>query len=76
VDLVTRHRLMREHYVSRYWCQRTLWESAWEGRSPITDPDYSPPPGEPSTPWLQGLSLPADVLDQVYHANACRLLGR
>ena len=30
------------HYVSRYWTQRTLWESDWEGRSPIADPDYTP----------------------------------
>src|SRR5262249_25953876 len=29
VDLVTRHGLPQEHYVSRYWCQRTLWESDW-----------------------------------------------
>jgi hypothetical protein len=65
--------LQREHYVSRYWCQRTLWESAWEGRSPIADPDYTPP-GEPATPLLRGLHLPDDVLRQVYHANTRRLL--
>ena len=72
-DLVTRHSLMRDHYVSRYWCQRTLWESAWEGPSPIADPDYSPAAGGPSTPPLLGLNLPADVLEQVYYTNACRL---
>ncbi len=76
VDLVTRHHLPREHYVSRYWCQRTLWESAWEGRSPIADPDYKPAEGEPSTPMLRGVNLPADVLEQVYHGNAKRLMGR
>ena len=73
-DLVTRHHLEREHYVSRYWCQRTLWESDWEGRSPIADPAYEPAPGEPATPLLRGLYLPADVLKQVYHTNASRLL--
>jgi hypothetical protein len=73
-DLVTRHGLVREHYVSRYWCQRTLWESAWEGRSPIADADYRPADGEPATPPLCGLELPADVLEQVYHGNARRLL--
>lgn len=73
-DLVTRHRLPREHYVSRYWCHRTLWESTWEGRSPIADPDYAHAEGEPATPMLHGLGLPADVLEQVYHQNACRLL--
>jgi predicted TIM-barrel fold metal-dependent hydrolase len=73
-DLVTRHDLTRPHYVSRYWCQRTLWESAWEGRSPIDDPDYKAGPGEPPTPLLRGVDLPDDVLEQVYHGNAIRLL--
>src|SRR5260221_6872785 len=39
-DLVTRPHLEREHYVSRYWAQRTLWESDWVGRNPIADPHY------------------------------------
>ena len=38
-DLVTRTGLTREHYVSRYWCQRTLWESTWQGQ-PIADPTF------------------------------------
>jgi predicted TIM-barrel fold metal-dependent hydrolase len=74
-DLVTRHGLPREHYVSRYWCQRTLWESAWEGRSPIADPDYTPEEGGHPTPRLRGLELPEDVLREVYYENARRLLG-
>jgi predicted TIM-barrel fold metal-dependent hydrolase len=74
-DLVTRHGLPREHYVSRYWCQRTLWESSWQGRSPIADPDYTPGPGEPPTPPLLGLELPPEVLGQVYYGNARRILG-
>jgi predicted TIM-barrel fold metal-dependent hydrolase len=74
-DLVTRHGLPREHYVSRYWCQRSLWESDWEGRSPIADPDHVPAEGEPSTPMLRGLALPAEVLRQVYAENAARLLN-
>jgi hypothetical protein len=73
-DLVTRHTLPRAHYVSRYWCQRTLWESTWEGRSPIADPDYQHTESEPATPLLHGIGLPAEVLEQVYHHNACRLL--
>jgi predicted TIM-barrel fold metal-dependent hydrolase len=73
-DLVTRHNLPRDHYVSRYWCQRTLWESTWEGRSPIADPDHQHAEDEPATPMLRGLGLPAEVLEQVYHRNACRLL--
>jgi predicted TIM-barrel fold metal-dependent hydrolase len=75
-DLVTRHGIPRDHYVSRYWCQRTLWESSWEGRSPIADPDYQAPAGEPSSPLLRGVGLPLDVLEQVYHHNACRLLTK
>jgi hypothetical protein len=74
-DLVTRHSLSREHYVSRYWCHRTLWESTWEGRSPIADPDYTPGPDGPTTPPLLGLGLPPDVLSRVYHENAAGLLG-
>jgi hypothetical protein len=73
-DLVTRHGLPRDHYVSRYWCQRTLWESDWEGRSPIADPDYQATEGEPTTPLLRGLSLPSEVLTHVYEANARRLV--
>jgi predicted TIM-barrel fold metal-dependent hydrolase len=73
-DLVTRHHLEREHYVSRYWCQRTLWESDWEGPSPIADPDFTPAPDGGPTPTLRGLHLPLDVLEQVYYGNARRLL--
>jgi predicted TIM-barrel fold metal-dependent hydrolase len=74
-DLVTRHHLEREHYVSRYWCQRTLWESTWSGPSPIADSDYTAAAGGPSTPTLQGVGLPEDVLAMVYRRNAERLLG-
>jgi predicted TIM-barrel fold metal-dependent hydrolase len=73
-DLVTRHHLTREHYVSRYWCQRTLWESAWTGPSPVADADYTPPEGGPKTPMLHGVGLPDEVLDLVYFRNAERLL--
>ena len=74
-DLVTRHHLPAEHYVSRYWCQRTLWESAWEGPSPIADPDYSPAQGEPALPMLRGLDLPQEVLEKVYYQNSVQLLS-
>src|SRR5262245_49217068 len=74
-DLVTRHTLVPEHYVSRYWCQRTLWESAWEGPSPIADADYKPGEGESALPMLRGVALPAVVLEQVYYGNAKTLLA-
>ena len=74
-DLVTRHGLTREHYVSRYWCQRTLWESTWEGPSPIADPDFTPGEGGPRTPTLRGVSLLPEVLRRVYVENARNLLN-
>jgi hypothetical protein len=74
-DLVTRHHLVRDHYVSRYWCQRTLWESAWEGPSPIADPDYRSG-GQARTPPLRGLALPPAVLKQVYFENSAEILAR
>ncbi len=74
-DLVTRHHLTREHYVSRYWCQRTLWESDWVGPSPVADADYTATEGGPATPVLRGLQLPDDVLESVYYRNAQRLLN-
>ena len=73
-DLVTRHDLVREHYVSRYWCQRTLWESDWMGPSPIADPDYTSTQAGQTTPTLQGLGLPDEVVEMVYYRNAQRLL--
>jgi predicted TIM-barrel fold metal-dependent hydrolase len=74
-DLVTRHHLPAEHYTSRYWCQRTLWEGDWEGPSPIADPDYSPAEGKTALPMLRGVNLPQDVLQKVYYQNAVQLLG-
>ena len=73
-DLVTRHQLVREHYVSRYWCQRTLWESSWSGPSPIADADYTPDNDTAKAPILRGVSLPDDVVAMVYYHNAKRLL--
>jgi predicted TIM-barrel fold metal-dependent hydrolase len=76
-DLVTRHQLPAEHYTSRYWSQRTLWESSWEGPSPIADPDFTAAhsPIALATPQLQGLDLPLAVLEQVYFRNARQLLS-
>jgi hypothetical protein len=74
-DLVTRHGLVREHYVSRYWCQRTLWESTWAGPSPIADPDHEATPEQP-TPWLRGVGLTPTTLRAVYADNAQRILAK
>ncbi len=72
-DLVTRPGLARDHYVSRYWCQRTLLESEWQGQSPIEDSDWKLGNASASPP-LVGLDLPAEVLEAVYRGNARRLL--
>lgn len=75
-DLVTRHFLEPEHYVSRYWCQRTLWESDWQGPSPIEDPDYKIPEEDgPMQPPIHGLGLSDEILEKLYWGNAARLLG-
>lgn len=72
-DLVTRNMLTEEHFISRYWCQRTLWESEWQGNSPIADPDYLPVEDR-VTPYLHGVGLPLDVLRKVYWENGRKLL--
>lgn len=74
-DLVTRHGLTREHFVSRYWCQRTLWESTWTGPSPIADPDFKVTVAGKDTPTLQGVGLSTEVLRKVYVENGRRLLA-
>ncbi|MCG3128560.1 MAG: hypothetical protein CHACPFDD_03449 [Phycisphaerae bacterium] len=68
-DLVVGDKYDFDHYASRYWAQRMMWESDYRGESPIDDPDASQPP------QLAGVALPADILAQVYHHNAVRLLG-
>ena len=73
-DLVTRHHLTHEHYVSRYWCLRTLWESDWQAAVPLPTRITSLL-GEPATPMLRGLALPGNVLEQIYFSNATRLLS-
>ncbi len=76
-DLVTRHGLDDEHYVSRYWCQRTLWESSWEGRSPIQDPEFkNVPPEAHQTPELKGVALSLPTLKKVYYENAHLILTK
>lgn len=66
-DLVVADQYDFEHYASRYWAQRTMWETAYDGESPIEDPDA------PAAPLLRGIDLPTDVLRKVYWENAARL---
>lgn len=65
-DCVVEEKLDFDHYASRYWCQRTMWETNYRGESPIEDPDADPP-------LLSGVDLPADVLEKVCRRNAERL---
>jgi hypothetical protein len=58
--------------ASRFWCHRKLWETAYIGPSPILDPDLP----LDSQPQIQGLALPDEVLQKLYHDNAVQLLGR
>ena len=60
-----------DFYASRWWSHRTLFETSYEGESPIADPDA---PG--GIPMIKGLSLPEDVLQKLYRDNVLRLLGR
>lgn len=65
-------------YASRYWALRTLWETDYDGPSPIADPDlhiidpdrYS----ELDAPPLTGKALPADLLRSLYRDAAFNLL--
>jgi hypothetical protein len=59
-----------DFYASRFWVHRKLWETAYVGESPITDPDL-PPDRQPT---LRGLCLPDPVLQKLYRDNAVRLM--
>lgn len=65
-------------YASRYWALRTLWESKYEGESPIADPDLhlTDPEkyGELDAPTLVGKHLPRELRDSLYFEAAEALL--
>ena len=69
----------RDLYASRYWALRTMFETSYDGPSPIADPDLMMT--EPSkygpldSPKLRGKALPADLLQSVYHDAAMDLLA-
>lgn len=67
-----------ELYASRYWALRKLWETNYEGESPIADPDLKMVEPERFTdldaPRLCGKSLPRDLLGSLYHDAAAALL--
>jgi Amidohydrolase len=75
-----------DHYASRFWAHQMLWETAYDGESPIDDPDggkgFNPHTGAfdagvaDAIPKLKGLNLPAEVLVKLYRGNAERWLPR
>ena len=68
----------RDLYASRYWALRTLFESKYDGPSPIADPDLAlvdpASHGPLDSPDLRGKALPVDVLKSLYHDAAEELL--
>lgn len=58
--------------ASRIWAHRKLWETAYTGPSPISDPDL---PAD-NQPPIRGLALPDEVLQKLYHDNAVGLLAK
>ncbi len=65
-------------YASRYWSLRTLWETSYQGPSPIVDPDLTmvdPSLDEKSTAAMHGLRLDEATLRGLYHDAAARVLG-
>jgi len=61
-------------YAGRYWALRTMFETDYDGESPIADPDLMMVDperfDEMSAPALRGKSLPADVLKIIYSGAA------
>lgn len=59
----------RDHYATRFYVHRLMWEGTGWFDSPIDDED------SPESPRFQGLNLPNDVLEPFYWGNAARLYG-
>ncbi len=67
-------------YASRYWALRTMFETDYDGPSPIADPDLMMVEPEKydamSSPRLSGKSLPDDVMTDVYSRAVGRVVAR
>jgi hypothetical protein len=66
-------------YASRFWALRTLFESDYDGESPIADPDLMMVEpgryGPLSAPRLRGLGLAKDLLRTLYRQAAVAVIG-
>jgi len=65
-DLVARDMHDLEHYASRYWVHRFMYENSGTVPSPIPDGDADGPV------FVPGLDLPDEVLRKLYRDNAIR----
>lgn len=78
-DLADSPSAAAELYASRYYALRTLFETNYEGESPIADGDLmmvDPSRYDAmSAPTLRGMALPAEVLADLYRGGAEKLLG-
>ncbi|MEC9374689.1 MAG: hypothetical protein VYC34_12630, partial [Planctomycetota bacterium] len=67
-------------YASRYWALRHLWETEYDGESPIADPDLAmvdpASHDEMSAPRLRGKRIPAALLKTLYHDAPAAILER
>lgn len=67
-------------YASRYWALRAMFETDYEGESPIADPDLAMVEperfGPMDAPRLQGLGLPKDLLKVMFHDAAAAMLAK
>ncbi len=65
-------------YASRYYALRTMWETGYDGESPIADPDLAMLEPEKhdhmSAPRLVGKRLPEDVLREFYRDGVERVM--
>lgn len=60
-----------ELYASRYWALRTLFETTYDGGSPIADPDLELGiQGVSGPPGLRGMGLDRDALTVLYRSAA------
>ncbi|HZW07729.1 MAG TPA: hypothetical protein VFF65_11465 [Phycisphaerales bacterium] len=69
-----------ELYASRYWALRTMFDTGYQGESPIADPDLRMVQPDRydamSAPPLRGFALPTALLGSLYHDAAADLLER
>jgi len=68
-----------ELYASRYYALRTMWETDYDGESPIADPDLKMVDpvkhGDLDGPRLRGLRLAPDLLRTLYRDAAVALMA-